>query len=168
MQEFMTVSPEELAENPFSMIGKDWMLITAGTPESCNTMTASWGSVGVLWNKPIAIAYVRPTRYTYGLMEQAERFTLSVLPNEYRDALRLCGSMSGRDGDKFAAAGLTVCETNGVAAVAQARLILVCRKLYVQDIKENGFVDKSLLSHYNANDFHRQYIGEIEAVLKHV
>ena len=166
MSKFINISPEELTENSFSMIGKDWMLITAGTPTQCNTMTASWGSVGVLWNKPIAIAYVRPTRYTYGCMEQADRFTLSVLPEEYRDALRLCGTMSGRDGDKFAAAGLTVCETNGVAAVEEARLILVCRKLYVQDIQESNFVDKSLLSHYKANDFHRQYIGEIEAVLK--
>ncbi len=166
MSKFVNISPEELTENPFSMIGKEWMLITAGTPAHCNTMTASWGSVGVLWNKPIAIAYVRPTRHTYGFMEQAERFTLSVLPEQYREALRVCGSMSGRDGDKFAAAGLTVCETNGVAAVGEARLILVCRKLYVEDIRETGFSDNTLLSHYTANDFHRQYVGEIEAVFR--
>lgn len=168
MINFKEISPEELADNPFSMIGNDWMLITAGTPECCNTMTASWGSVGVLWRKPIAIAYVRPTRHTYEFMERSDRFTLSVLPEEYRDALRLCGTMSGRDGDKFAAAGLTPFETKGVAAVKEARLILVCRKLYAQDIQASNFVDKSLLSNYSANDFHRQYIGEIEAVLKRI
>lgn len=168
MSNFVHMSPEELTENPFSLIGKDWMLITAGTPQRCNTMTASWGGLGVLWNKPMAIAYVRPTRYTYGFMETADRFSLSILPEEYRQALRVCGTMSGREGDKFAAAGLTVFEAEGIAAVKEARLILVCRKLYVQDMHPDCFVDDTLLSHYKANDFHRQYIGEIEAVLKKV
>ncbi len=167
MSEFIRTTPEELAENPFSLIGQEWMLITAGDTARCNTMPPSWGGVGVLWNKPIAIAYVRPTRHTYGFMENSDRFTLSFLPEDYRDALRLCGTMSGRDGNKFEAAGLTVCDADGVPAVSQARLILVCRKLYVQDMEETRFVDKTLLSHYKANDFHRQYIGEIEAVFKH-
>ncbi|MBQ6830230.1 MAG: flavin reductase family protein [Clostridia bacterium] len=166
MSNFIRLSPEELTDNPFSMIGNEWMLITAGTPEHCNTMTASWGGVGVLWNKPVAIAYVRPTRYTYGFMETADRFTLSILPERYREALRVCGTMSGRDGDKFAAAGLTVYEMNGIAAVEEARLVLVCRKLYAQDMRPDCFVDDTLLSHYKANDFHRQYVGEIEAVFK--
>ncbi len=168
MAEFTRIPPEELTENPFSLIGKEWMLITAGSTACCNTMTASWGGVGVLWNKPVAIAYVRPTRHTYGFMENSDRFTLSFLPEEHREALRLCGTMSGREGDKFEAAGLTVCEAEGAPAVSQARLILVCRKLYVQDMDETKFVDKTLLSHYNANDFHRQYIGEVEAVLKRI
>lgn len=167
MPEFIRISPEKLQDNPFSMIGNDWMLITAGTPERCNTMTASWGGVGVLWNKPIAIAYVRPTRHTYGFMESSDRFTLSILPEDYRAALRLCGTLSGRDVNKFAESGLSVYNADGVPAIAQARLIVVCRKLYVQDMAPEQFADKALLSHYKANDFHRQYIGEIETVLKH-
>lgn len=166
MSEFIRITPEELQDNPFSLIGNDWMLITSGDAQRCNTMTASWGSVGVLWNKPIAIAYVRPTRYTYEFMESSDRFTLSVLSEEYRTALRLCGTVSGRDTDKFADAGLTVFEADGVPAVQEARLILVCRKLYVQDILPENFIDKDLLSHYKANDYHRQYVGEIETILK--
>lgn len=166
MSEFRCCSPESLTDNPFSMIGDEWMLITAGTPEQCNTMTASWGGVGVLWNKPIAIAYVRPTRHTYGFMENAEYFTLSVLPEQYRGALKLCGTVSGRDTNKFESAGLTVYDVDGVPAVEEARLILVCRKLYAQDMKPENFVDPALLSHYKANDFHRQYVGEIVTVLK--
>lgn len=166
MSQFVSVAPESLTDNVFSLIGKDWMLITAGTPDACNTMTASWGGMGILWNKPIAIAYVRPQRYTYELMEQADTFTLSVLPEEYREALKWCGTHSGREEDKFAASGLTVYDADGVPAVAQARLILVCRKLYAQDMKPELFVDQTLLSHYKANDFHRQYIGEVVRVLK--
>jgi flavin reductase (DIM6/NTAB) family NADH-FMN oxidoreductase RutF len=166
MSKFVCVPPEELGENAFSMIGWDWMLVTAGTKDNCNTMTASWGTIGVLWNKPVAIAYVRPQRYTYGFMESSDHFSLSVLPEQYRSALQLCGTMSGRDTDKFARSGLTVYDANGVPAVEQARLIFICRKLYTQDLLPERFVDPALLSHYKANDFHRQYIGEIVQVLK--
>ena len=166
METFTHLSPQELDDNIFRLIGQDWMLITAGTPERCNTMTASWGAAGVLWNKPIAIAYVRPTRYTYEFMEQQEMFTLSVLPEDYRDALKVCGTKSGREMDKFEQTGLSVLDVDGVPAVEQARLIFVCRKLYAQDIRPEQFVDSSLDSHYTANDYHRQYIGEIVDVLK--
>ena len=166
MSSFVSVSPESLTDNPFSLIGKEWMLITAGTKEHCNTMTASGGGVGVLWNMPVAIAYVRPQRYTYEFMETAETFSLSVLPEQYREALRLCGTRSGRELDKFSATGLTVYDAEGTPAIAESRLIVVCRKLYAQDIKPENFVDTTLLSHYKAKDYHRQYIGEILQVLR--
>ena len=142
------------------------MLITAGTKDRCNTMTASWGGVGVLWNMPVAIAYVRPQRYTYEFMEAADTFSLSVLPEQYREALRLCGTRSGRELDKLAAAGLTVYDADGTPAIAQSRLIIVCRKLYAQDMKPENFIDQTLLSHYKAKDYHRQYVGEILQVLR--
>lgn len=166
MNQFTVITPEQWQDNVFTAIGKDWLLLTAGTPSQCNTMTASWGTAGILWNKPVAIAYVRPQRYTYEFMERCEFFTLSILPETYRDALQFCGSHSGRDGDKFAQTGLTVADIDGIPAVGEARLILVCRKLYVQDMSANGFTDPTLLSHYKANDFHRQYVGEIIKVLK--
>ncbi len=165
MARFKSVSPETLSENVFRTIGEDWMLITAGTVENCNTMTASWGGMGILWNKPMAIAYVRPQRYTYQFTEEQEYFTLSVLPEAYREALQWCGTHSGRDGDKFAASGLTVYDAGGVPAVGEARLILVCRKVYAQTMEEECFLDKALLSHYKTKDYHRQYIGVIEQVL---
>lgn len=166
MSKFISVSPDTLTDNVFRTIGNDWMLITAGTPQKCNTMTASWGGMGVLWNKPVAIAYVRPQRYTYEFTENSEWFSLSVLPEDYRAALQWCGTHSGREEDKFAATGLTVYDADGVPAISEARLILICRKLYAQDMKEECFLDPALLSHYKAKDYHRQYIGEIVKVLK--
>lgn len=158
------ISPKELQGNPFQMIGEEWMLVTAGTAEKMNTMTASWGGLGVLWNKPVAFAFVRPTRYTYEFLEQEDCFTLSFYDEKYRHMLALCGRISGRDGDKIAAAGLTPCTDEAAPYFKEARLVLVCRKLAVQDIDPTGFMDAAIAGHYN-NDYHRVYVGEIVKVL---
>ena len=165
MSTFRSITPEAWQDNPFRTIGDDWMLITAGTPSHCNTMTASWGGVGILWNKPVAFAFVRPQRYTYEFLEKQDTFSLSVLPREYRNALQFCGSRSGRDTDKFKETGLTVRDEDGIPCIEQARLILLCKTVYKQDMTAESFCDESLFSHYKANDFHRQYVGEILKVL---
>ena len=166
MKDFRLISPEEL-ENAFRLVGKDWMLITAaGKDENgkdrVNTMTASWGGMGVLWNKPVAFCFIRPQRYTYTLTEQSDHLSLSFLPEAFRPALRLCGTKSGKDIDKFAAAGLAPAEEDGVPYVTEARLVLLCRKLYADDLKKACFVDPTLLSNYENGDFHRVYVVEIE------
>ena len=104
---------------------------------------------------------------TYGFTEDSDTLTLSFFPKgEYREALRYCGTKSGRDGDKFAATGLTVATAkNGAPYVAEANLVLVCRKLYADDLKENAFIDPDMLKHYAAKDYHRFYICEITEVL---
>lgn len=166
MKDLRPISPEEL-ENICRLIGKDWMLITAGGKdksgkETVNTMTASWGGMGVLWNKPVAFCFIRPQRYTFELTEQSDRLSLSFLSEKYRPALRLCGTKSGRDTDKFAEAGLTPAREGDTPYVAEARLVLLCRKLYADDLRESAFLDRSLLSNYKDGDFHRVYVVEIE------
>ena len=85
------IDPKQIEQNVFSMIGEQWMLVTAGTKENCNTMTASWGGLGVLWNKPVATAYIRPQRYTKQFLDEHEYFTLSFFGEEFRKELTLCG-----------------------------------------------------------------------------
>lgn len=157
------IKPEDISDNTFELIGKDWMLITAGSPDSYNTMTASWGGFGVMWNKNIAWCVVRPTRYTYEFMEKAENFTLTFFDEEYRDALMLCGTKSGRDTDKAAETGLTPVagELEGTTTFAQARMVLECRKLYYQDIDPANFIDPAIDGNYPDKDYHRMYLGEI-------
>lgn len=166
MEGFREILPTE-TENALKLIGKDWMLITARdkTQNKVNAMTASWGAMGVLWGKSVAICLVRPQRYTYGLIEQEERFSLAFFGEEHRDALKLCGTKSGRDCDKLAKCGLATAEIDGVPVIRDARLLLICRKLYVDDIREDCFADRNLLSNYAAKDYHRVYICEIEKVL---
>lgn len=151
-------------EKTIKLIGKDWMLITARDGERVNAMTASWGAMGVLWSKPVAIGFVRPQRHTYGLTEREERVTLAFLDEQWRDALTFCGTKSGRDYDKLKETGLASFELCGAPAIAQARLLVVCRKLYADDLREDCFVDKAMLEHYKAKDYHRFYVWEIEKV----
>ena len=159
----------DLKFNPMGMIGHDWMLITAGNEAAgYNTMTASWGHLGSIWgrkehgNLPTAVIYVRPQRYTKAFVDREELFTLTVFGPEHHKALAYLGSHSGRDGDKVAAAGLTPVFLDGTTAFAEAKLTLVCRKLYHAPLQAEGFVDPEILElNYPQRDLHEVYIGEI-------
>ena len=156
----------EFSENPFKLIGSDWMLITAKKGDKTNMMTASWGGVGILWNKPVATIYVRPQRYTKEFIDNEEYFSLCVLPEDYRQILNYCGTKSGRDEDKIAETKLTVDESEKAPIFKESRLVLICKKLYAQDLTEQSFIDKSLVEkNYKAKDFHTMYIAEIEKIL---
>ena len=108
---FREISVEELKDNPFTLINKDWMLITAGNEKSHNTMTASWGGVGELWGKYVSTIYVRPQRYTLEFVEREDYYSLCFFGPEYRQALNFCGTKSGRDFDKDKETGLTPAST---------------------------------------------------------
>ena len=162
------IDPKQLEQNVFSMIGEQWMLVTAGSQEKCNTMTASWGGLGVLWNKPVATAYIRPQRYTKQFLDENEYFTLSFFGEEYRHQLGLCGSKSGRDVDKVKECGFKVRSGEGGAPYFdQAQVVLVCRKGFVQQMDPANIPDDIKESVYPAQDYHYIYIGEIvEALVK--
>lgn len=175
MSEIKKISPYELAENPFKLIGKDWMLVTSANDgegliggKDYNTMTASWGGVGILWNKPVAFVFIRPQRHTYGFSEENERMTLSFFGEEYRDALTFCGRESGRAYDKAKECGLTPvsdADKNGRAVwFDEARVVLKVRKLYAERLAQEAFCGEAELSHYKAGDYHKMYICEIEEV----
>lgn len=171
------IKPEELNENPFKLIGKDWMLITAQKADRTNMMTASWGGVGILWNKPVATVYIRRSRFTKGFVDDGDTFSLCVMPEEYRKELAYCGKASGRDEDKVAACGFKVAyaeagdEASALAKVPyfeEARLVLVCKKLYAQEMEAQYFTKEgnSIPSQiYSDNDWHTTYVAEIVKVL---
>jgi flavin reductase (DIM6/NTAB) family NADH-FMN oxidoreductase RutF len=163
MANFREIKSEQITDNVIKLIGKDWMLITAGKMDNFNTMTASWGGLGNLWNSPVCFCFVRPQRYSFLFMEREENFTLTFFDEAYRKALTFCGTKSGRDVDKVAETGLTpLSGTTGAVYFEEARLVLECRKLYTQDLLAENFVDASLVkAHYAAGDFHRLYVGEI-------
>ena len=163
---FVSITPEQLQQNVFSAIGKQWMLITAGG-DTVNTMTASWGGLGVLWNKPVAFIFVRPSRHTYGFLEQNETFSLGFFSEQFRPALQLCGKVSGRNVDKIAQCGFTVCRNGDTPYFEQSELVLCCRKLYFSDIDPARFGDASIAACYpDDTDYHRVYIAEIEQILQ--
>lgn len=164
---FQKVDPKSLEFNVFSTIGDRWMLITAGTRERCNTMTASWGGLGILWGAPMALAYIRPQRYTKEFVDAQEYFTLSFFPEQYRKQLALCGAKSGREVDKVKECGFTVAEGEGGAPYfQQADLVLVCHKRMVQPMQEQ-LIPADVREKWYQGDYHYMYWGEIvEALVK--
>lgn len=164
---FTSVDPKSLDQNVFSLIGDQWMLITAGTAEACNTMTASWGGLGVIWGAPAATCYIRPQRYTKEFVDREEYFTLAFFSEDYRKQLSLCGSKSGREVDKVKECGFTV-KTAGCGApyFEEAELVLVCRKRFAQEMDPSRIPQEIKEKWYPQKDYHTMYIGEIVEVLK--
>lgn len=165
-QGFTEVSVDNLVMNPFAKIGSQWMLVTSGDMDSWNTMTASWGGLGVIWHRNVAYVFVRYSRYTYEFMEKNSTFTLSFFPESSRTALSYCGSHSGRDVDKAVKTGLDPFSSSADSvSFKQAELILICKKLYAGGINPEDFIDPSVHDNYTTRDYHKMYIGEIEKVL---
>ena len=143
------------------LISDGWGLVTAGNKEKFNTMTVSWGALGEIWGKDAAFVFIRPQRYTYEFIEKEEVFTLSFYAPGYKNALRICGSKSGRDIDKAKECGLTPVFVDGGVAFEEAEYTLVCRKMASQFIDPAGFIDSSIENNYAQKDYHKMYIGEI-------
>jgi flavin reductase (DIM6/NTAB) family NADH-FMN oxidoreductase RutF len=174
------LSIRDFRGSPSERIGQNWMLITAGDarPDGSgdwNTMTASWGGLGVLWGRDVAFMFIRPSRRTFGFANGNELFTLSFFDKTYRETLNFIGSNSGRDYDKAAKTGLnplafdqSIAEGRAAAAIGfkEAESIIICRKLYTHDFDPRYFLDAPLIEKaYNGKDYHRMYIGEILRVL---
>ncbi|NLL78362.1 MAG: flavin reductase family protein [Clostridiales bacterium] len=159
------IKPEECKDNAFSMIGKEWMLIAAGDEKKANAMTASWGGIGVMWGKNVAYIVVRPQRYTKEFLDKEERFSLNFLPEKYRKELNYMGTVSGRNEDKMAKSGLNVTALEAVPAIGESRMVMVCRKMFAQEMQEESFIQKETVEKwYPQNDFHTLYIAEIEKI----
>ena len=163
---FKEIKAEELQFNPFTKIGKEWMLITAGNKENFNTMTASWGGVGVFWGMNVATTYIRPQRYTKEFIDANDMFTIAFFDEKYRKALNICGSISGRDTDKVTEAGLTPYFVDDTASFEEASMIMICRKVYHCAMPPENFESKENDTKWYPNkDYHTMYISEITKVL---
>jgi len=161
--DFRSVDPKSLTDNAFSLVGDECFLLTAGNQERWNTMTAGWGGLGVLWRKNVVFTYVRPQRFTYEFMNDADLFTCSFFDPSLKRVLDYCGSHSGREGNKANACGITpMFSERGGISFKEARLVFECRTLYRQDLAPELFLDTKLREQiYPQKDYHRLYVGEI-------
>jgi flavin reductase (DIM6/NTAB) family NADH-FMN oxidoreductase RutF len=164
---FKRIAPEQLQVEPVRLFGKDWMLLTAGGKEKHNTMTVAWGGLGMLWGLPVATVYVRPERLTYSFLNENESFTLCAFDENWREKLVLCGTKSGREVDKDALCGLTPVESeSGAVYYAEARLAVVCKKIYTQDFDLSRIADERVRKIYSHGEqLHSVFVGEILEVL---
>ncbi len=157
---FREVKIEELQFNPFTKIGKEWLLITAGDSEKFNTMTASWGGVGVYWGKNVVTTYIRPQRYTKEFVDSNDTFTIAFFDETYREALNICGTISGRDINKIEKAGLTPYFVDDTVAFEEANMIIVCKKLYHGNMPPENFDAKENdKKWYPEKDYHTMSVS---------
>lgn len=160
------ISTRELKDNPFTLIGNDWLLVTAEKDGRCNTMTASWGGLGVMWGKDVAFIVIRPQRYTKELIDGSETLSLSVLPEGHKKDYSYLGSVSGRDEDKIAKVGFTVAHDGDTPYFEEARLVLLCKKMFAQPYAPESFLDRSIPGRwYPGEDYHTLYVCEITKLL---
>ncbi|OUQ60439.1 flavin reductase [Tyzzerella sp. An114] len=165
MEIFKEIQPEEISENAFKLIGKDWMLVTSSADDKINTMTASWGGFGVLWGKNVAYIVVRPQRYTKEFIDKSGRFSLTFFNDSFRSKLSYLGTVSGRDEDKIKKSGLTVSENSEIPFFEEGKLAAICKVLYKQKLTPDSFLDSSIADRwYPDHDFHTLYVAEIEKV----
>lgn len=165
MDDFKEININELYLNPFTKIGKDWMLITAKNNDKVNTMTASWGGLGFMWGKNVAYTVIRPQRYTKEFIDNSDCFSLCFFNDEHKKALSYLGSVSGRDENKIENSKLSVIEYNNVPLFKESKLMLICKKIYRQELKYTSFIEKEIDNiWYKDKDYHTMYISEITNV----
>ena len=153
---------KEIQCNPFEKFNSQWALVAAGPAGRCNAMTISWGSMGTIWGKPVITVYIRPDRYTWGFLKENDSFTVSFYPPQYRDALMRMGRMSGSDGDKAAAAKLTVRPLDGCVTFAEAEETFVCKKLYMHQLDYDACPEAAKQQIYkNGVEPHWLIMGEV-------
>ena len=170
MHTFQPYPSEMLDINPFTKIGTEWMAVTAGDKDKVNTMTASWGTIGVLWGKNIVTIYVRDSRYTKEFIDAKDTFSLTffdVSDKENKLALKSFGAVSGRDEDKISNAKMHVdYAADGTPYIDEGNLVLVCRKMSATKILPEQFIDASIDSDwYKSKDYHTMYVAEITQIL---
>lgn len=166
MCKFKEIPAEELNISPFKLIGKNWGLISAEKNGNVNTMTVSWGGMGVMWGKDVVFAVVRPQRYTKEFIDSSNKFSMTFLGAEFKKTLTYLGTVSGRDEDKIAKSGLTVKFEQNVPYFEEANIVIFCKNLFKQPYNPECFMDDKLKEQwYPEHDYHDLYIAEIEKIL---
>ena len=164
---FLEIDIRDVKKNMVKANSDEWILISAVDEKKSNMMTASWGLTGELWFRDVAVCFIRPQRYTLKFVEENDTFALCFFGTEQKQALSFCGSKSGRDYDKIKETGLTPVYADGTVYYEEAKLVLICKKIAVGDIKPEQISDKTVITRcYPDSDFHRIFVGEIVKVLE--
>jgi flavin reductase (DIM6/NTAB) family NADH-FMN oxidoreductase RutF len=164
-QKYQSVQPKDFDENIFSLVGDDWTVITAG--EDPNSMVASWGGLGIMFNKPVTWCFLRANRYTLEKIRQSGTYTFCYFPAQYKGEILKFGSASGRNTDKMDQTKLTPMETpHGVPAYEEAKVIIECKLIAAPTVSKDEFYTEEgkefLQGGYDeAKDWHKLVYGEI-------
>lgn len=165
MNNFKEISAKELSFSPFDL-KDEWMLITAEKDGKMNTMTASWGGLGIMWNKQVVFIVIRPQRYTKEFVDSTDSFSLTFFDKSYLPKLSYLGKVSGKDENKIEKVELSIINEEGVPYFEEAHTAIFAKKLYSQPMGGEYFLDKEIINRwFPEKDFHVLYIAEITKVL---
>lgn len=157
---------KKFIDKSLSVFSKDWALVTAGTPDRYNTMTIAWGGFGTLWSRPVATVYVKPCRYTHLFLEESDYFTVSFFADEYKKALGVLGSKSGRDGDKVAEVGFEAVPCGESVTFKQAKITVLCKKIHTQALDVHVMPEDVVKDYYLEEEAHTMFIGQIVDIVE--
>jgi len=144
------------------------LLVSQGKQGPPNAMAIGWGQIGIIWRKPIFTVLVRPSRYTYKLIEETGNFTVNIVPPELKDLVQYCGTTSGRNHDKFREKGLTAIPSSKIKTplIKECIFHYECKIIYKNDLIPSALETSVIPGFYPKSDFHRVYFGEILACQK--
>ena len=153
-----------IAEDAINKIKKGAFL-TVKAGDKLNTMTIGWATFGFIWQKPIMMVAVRLSRHTFGIIEKALDFTVTIPLGDMSKATAFCGSKSGRDVDKFKMCNLETADARNVASpiIKVPGIHYECKIVYKSAMNPAHLdknYDKAL---YQQKDYHTHYFGEILA-----
>lgn len=165
MNDLKKIAIDDFKINPFTSLAKDWMLISAGDATNYNTLTASWGGFGFLWNENVSYIFIRPQRYTKEFIDNYDTYSLCFFDDEYKDKLSYLGSVSGRDENKIDKVDMEVALIDETPYFKDAKTVIICRKLYQQTLTKQCFLEKDKdVINYPENDYHTMYIARIISI----
>lgn len=169
-QLFKQISPEEISDNVFTLVGKDFYVITAGKKDHYNSMTGSGGGIGVLFKKPTTWCVFQANRYTLELILKEQTYTISYFPKEYKKQMLFLGNKSGRGSDKMKEVELKSVQTpSGDISFKEARLIIECRLTQITTPNPNDFCTQETKDYINevykdSNETRKYVFGEITCI----
>lgn len=164
---FDTIDVRNIKEDVFTLVGEDYGILTAGTPEKSNSMVTSWGGWGIVFGKPGVFHFLRSNRYTLELMREQQAYTVSYFDSEFKDDIMQFGMKSGRDSDKMKETKLTAVQTpDGNPAYKEAKIILECRLAEVTTVAPEDFYndeDRKFVTdaHAETGDWHKLVLSQI-------
>jgi flavin reductase (DIM6/NTAB) family NADH-FMN oxidoreductase RutF len=161
------VDLNDICQRVTCILDSNGALLIAGDPP--NAMTIGWGTIGPIWHRQVMTVMVRPTRFTFGLMEKARDFSVCLLPPERNDALGICGTRSGRDTDKVTICGFVMerCARIDGFYIAGSDLRIECRIIHKHRLDPATLDPEIVKQFYPKLDFHTVYYGEIMGVFSH-
>ena len=154
----------DLAKETLEQLSKNGVFLTVKNGDKVNVMTIGWGSLSQYWGQEVFIIPVRHSRFTFEFLENTDECTVSIpTKGQFDDALKITGSVSGRNEDKISKAGLKLKDAKEIntPVIDGCDIYYECKILSYLDLKKEDLDKETQEKWYLNNDMHRLYFAKI-------